>query len=433
MFTIGGCCNRASKLLAPRLVLTLVVERVTFFPRRYIAKRIPNTRATPIANKFEIFELPLIHRKGKVTASLDDLKQWRVWARNCAEQASDKFQPSQSYALPKIESLYLEIDLILQDVIVTDLREDSGDLAYRPEHWNSSGNRLCSKRNILLREGLSELQLIWERRLIDRVPLQYITATCYWRDLVLLVTPAVLIPRPETELMIDLVQTAMLRSLHLCNLPWLDLGTGSGALAISLAAEIDKVRKLTDLPEGKEVYVHAVEISKSAAEVARYNIKRFESSSGKRNLVRVHEGSWFEPLKSTGILQSRAGLEEQHIGTIGGIVSNPPYIPHTEMSNLQPEVRYHEPWLALEGGWANGLEYFDLICKGAAQHLLPGGYLLLETSGGGQVKDVLNLIASLKNYNPQNGREIPIFEHVRAHVDYNGVERYVSAWKRNDN
>ena len=106
-------------------------------------------------------------------------------------------------------------------------------------------------------------------------------------------TPAVLIPRPETELMIDLVQTAMLRSLHLCNLPWLDLGTGSGALAISLAAEIDKVRKLTDLPEGKEVYVHAVEISKSAAEVARYNIKRFESSSGKRNLVRVHEGSWF--------------------------------------------------------------------------------------------------------------------------------------------
>ena len=181
------------------------------------------------------------------------------------------------------------------------------------------------------------------------------------------------------------------------------------------------------------MYVHAVEISKSAAEVARYNIKCFESSSGKRNLVRVHEGSWFEPLKSTGILQARAGLEEQHIETIGGIVSNPPYIPHAEMSHLQPEVRYHEPWLALEGGWANGLEYFDLICKGAAQHLLPGGYLLLETSGGGQVKDVLRLIASLTNYNSQKGREIPIFEHVRAHVDYNGVERYVSAWKRNDN
>ena len=226
-----------------------------------------------------MFELPLIHRKGKVTASLDDLKQWRVWARNCAEQASEKFQPSQSYALPKIESLYLEIDWILQDVIVTDFREDSGDLAYRPEHWNSSGNRLCSKRNILLREGLSELQFIWERRLIDRAPLQYTTATCYWRDLVLLVTPAVLIPRPETELMIDLAQTAMLRSSHLCNLPWLDLGTGSGALAISLAAEIEKVWKLTDLPEGKEVHVHAVEISKSAAEVARYNIKCFESSS----------------------------------------------------------------------------------------------------------------------------------------------------------
>ena len=167
-----GCCNRACKLLAPRLVLTLVVERVTFFPRRHITKRVPNTRATPIASTSEMFELPLIHRKGKVTASLDDLKQWRVWARNCAEQASEKFQPSQSYALPKIESLYLEIDWILQDVIVTDLREDSGDLAYRPEHWNSSGNRLCSKRNILLREGLSELQLIWERRLIDRVPLQ---------------------------------------------------------------------------------------------------------------------------------------------------------------------------------------------------------------------------------------------------------------------
>ena len=85
------------------------------------------------------------------------------------------------------------------------------------------------------------------------------------------------------------------------------------------------------------------------------------------------------------------------------------YIPHAEMSSLQPEVRYHEPWLALEGGWANGLEYFDLICKGAAQHLLPGGYLLLETSGGGQVKDVLKLIASLKNYNlPERERNTDI-------------------------
>ena len=77
---------------------------------------------------------------------------------------SDKFQPSQSYALPEIESLYLEIDLILQDVIVTDLREDSGDLAYRPEYWNSSETDYAASVIFYCERSLSELQLIWERR-----------------------------------------------------------------------------------------------------------------------------------------------------------------------------------------------------------------------------------------------------------------------------
>ena len=150
-----GCYNRASKLLAPRLVLTLVVERVTFFPDATSPNAFRTHVQRRLQDKFEIFELPLIHRKGKVTASLTTSNTGEFGPGTGAEQASDKFQPSQSYALPKIESLYLEIDWILQDVIVTDLREDREISAYRPEYWNSSGNRLCSKRNILLREGLS--------------------------------------------------------------------------------------------------------------------------------------------------------------------------------------------------------------------------------------------------------------------------------------
>ena len=89
----------------------------------------------------------------------------------------------------------------------------------------------------------------------------------------------------------------------MCASPWVDLGTGSGALAICLAAEIDKARALADLPETEEVYVHAVEISNSAAKVARYNVERYDLSSSGGCKIRVHEGSWYEPLKSAGFLR----------------------------------------------------------------------------------------------------------------------------------
>ena len=416
---MGSSYTYASKLFASRAVRTPIFHRVfkcqTYSTARGF-QRAPTTRSI---HDVEIFEKPLVDRAGRNVVSLEDLKRWRAWARSCADRAAAKIQHNQSLILPKLESLYLEIDWILQDAIVTKCDERDGDHIGRFEYFSGRGGNLCGNSAVLVRENLAELQFMWERRLLDRVPFQYTTATCYWRELVLLVTPAVLIPRPETELMIDLARTALLHSPRLCASPWVDLGTGSGALAICLAAEIDKARDLADLPETEEVYVHAVEISNSAAKVARYNVERYDLSSSGGCKIRVHEGSWYEPLKSAGVLEACLGNDNEYVGTFGGIVSNPPYIPYAEMLNLQPEVRYHEPWLALEGGGTNGLEYYGLICKGAAQHLLPGGFILLETGGGSQVKDVLKLLSCLRN-----------FKDVHTHMDYNGVERFVSAWKR---
>ena len=82
----------------------------------------------------------------------------------------------------------------------------------------------------------------------------------------------------------------------------------------------------------------------------------------------------------------RARVDNQeYIGTFGGIVSNPPYIPSEDMRGLQPEVRLHEPWLALDGGSNQALDSFTSICSGAVAHLVPGGFLLLETNGGSSV------------------------------------------------
>ena len=80
------------------------------------------------------------------------------------------------------------------------------------------------------------MQELWRQRLQERVPLQYLTASAHWRDLVLAVGPGTLIPRPETEQLVDLAAAAIQESPELASGPWLDLGTGSGALALGVAS-----------------------------------------------------------------------------------------------------------------------------------------------------------------------------------------------------
>ena len=376
-------------------------------------------------NELRFSRVPLVERSGKHISTTTEVLMWRQWAR--AHAALKKLDKSGLDDLPSLTSLHTEIDWIVGDAIAATRPQVQGQ---RQSVWAKrvliQVHEIPPEHDILLRESLPELRFSWLKRLRERVPLQYITSTCFWRDLTLVVSPAVLIPRPETELMVEHVKGALTTRPVLCRGPWVDLGTGSGALAISVAAEILKTRTLNALEIGcseSKPLVHAVDISSSSVQIARCNISRYDKlAEGGKLGVQVHQGSWFEPLELQDIVHDRAG-------TLAGIISNPPYISSNEMRVLQPEVRYHEPWLALESG-KSGVEALEVLCKGASRYLLPGGFLLLETGGGDQVTHVVQLLHSFKKGNlRENGGAVPIFENIQIHADHRGFRRFISAWK----
>jgi len=183
------------------------------------------------------------------------------------------------------------------------------------------------------------------KRRANREPLQYIVGTVDFCDMELKVDPRALIPRYETEELIELLCEALLEKPGTI----LDLGTGSGALALALAHTYP------------EASVDAVDFSAEALSLARENAV----SLGLESRVTFYEGSWFSPL----------GVGQQHYDLI---VSNPPYLTEHEMTSAEPEVISHEPHSALVSG-ADGLDDLRLIFKDAAAHLQPDGLLALET------------------------------------------------------
>lgn len=185
-----------------------------------------------------------------------------------------------------------------------------------------------------------------------REPLQYILGTQEFMGLEFQVTPAVLIPRHDTEV---LVNEAVRRGSEARAI--LDIGTGSGCVAIALARA---------LPEAQ---LCSVDVSAEALDVARGNAERNGAA------VEFLLGSLFEPV---------AG---RHFDMI---VSNPPYIPAADIATLQHEVRDFEPMSALDGG-ADGLDFYRRITAGAPDHLNPGGWLIFEV-GAGQAPQVLGLL-----------------------------------------
>jgi release factor glutamine methyltransferase len=191
------------------------------------------------------------------------------------------------------------------------------------------------------------------------------------------VGPAVLVPRPETETLVE-------RALELLPAEGegrvLDLCTGSGAIAVTLAAARPVLR------------VDATDVSEQALEVARRNAARL----GVAERVRFHRGDLFEPLPAG----RRYDL----------VVANPPYVPDRVVATLQPEVAEHEPRIALAGG-DDGLDVVRRIVAGASDRLVPGGRLLFEI-GAGQAGAVRELL---------EGR----LREVRIHPDLAGIERVV--------
>eukprot|EP00899_Mesostigma_viride_P002934 jgi/Mesvir1/12641/Mv02196-RA.1 len=279
-----------------------------------------------------------------------------------------------------------------------------------------------------LRTSLASLDALWCARLERRVPFQYLVGAAHWRDLVLAVRPGVLIPRPETEMLVDLVERQLERDPPLASGAWADVGTGSGALAIALAKLLVSKRPQggSDAPfsvQGPSPVVWAVDISPEAAVVACTNVRR----CGVEGMVRVCQGSWLEPL-----------IVELGPASLSGIMSNPPYIPSPDMPHLQQEVRCHEPALALDGGGEDGLASIRELLSSAAQALRPGGFLALETNGDAQCQALKTLLLAKGTWNRCDMRDglvdrdtsvakDPWFTDVTIVADLNDIPRFVTA------
>lgn len=240
--------------------------------------------------------------------------------------------------------------------------------------------RLAPERNIQLQSPLSSLEALWRRHLDCQEPLQYLAGRCPWRDLMLAVAPGVLIPRQDTELLVELAERLVERPPAV----WADLGTGSGCLAIALARL---------WPQSRGV---AVDLSPVALRQAGANVE----AAGLAQRVALEAGSWWQPLQP---LWGRLEL----------VVANPPYIPTAVWTDLEPVVRDHEPALALDGG-PDGLRELRAIAAGAGAALAPGGWLVLEHHHD-QGEAVAALLAAAG------------LEQVQSHPDLQGVQRFTSA------
>lgn len=188
------------------------------------------------------------------------------------------------------------------------------------------------------------------RRRATGEPLQYILGEAAFRHLTLKVDPSVLIPRPETEILVDQALEAIDRAIALRGeARVLDLCTGSGCIALSIAHERAPVR------------VWATDISRAALDVAYGNA----ALVGVEDRVELIE------------CDLAAGVDVDLLGTFDVVISNPPYIPTADLESLPDEVSRFEPRVALDGG-VDGLEVFDRIAQASRRLLRPGGLLACE-------------------------------------------------------
>ncbi len=306
--------------------------------------------------------LPVRDTPAPSVVSGAELWQWRQEAREAARKAN----------VP-----VLEVDWLLQEVAQLD------PLSLRLESFKG-------RSRIRLRYPLPVLSQLWHRRLWERLPVQYLAGTTPWRQFSLQVNSAVLIPRPETEYAIDLAVDAIQHSPipDLASGHWVDLGTGSGAISLGLA---DALPNTT---------IHAVDCSSDALSVAQLNARQL----GFQERIQFYQGVWWEPLVALK-------------GQVSGMVSNPPYIPSHLVQQLQPEVREHEPLLALDGG-SDGLDCIRHLIATAPAYLRPGGIWLIEMMAG-QGETVSQLLHEHGSYS-----------QIQIVTDLAGLDRFALAYRR---
>ena len=229
-----------------------------------------------------------------------------------------------------------------------------------------------------LKIKLSYIEAIWDEHLLNSTPIPYLTGFTFWRDLKLKISKTVLIPRPETEIIVDIVTKIFQNKKKIF---FAELGTGSGAISISLALK-------NPLWEGV-----ATDIEKDVLELAS---KNFNNVCNQTNLSFCC-GDWLHPLKN---FKEKFDL----------ILSNPPYIPEEIYNKLSKEVKNHEPKIALSGG-KDGLDHIRKIINNAPNYLKDKGWLIIENhfDQGDKVKQLF-----LKQR----------FNSVKVLKDFSGIGRF---------
>ena len=228
------------------------------------------------------------------------------------------------------------------------------------------------------------------RRAAEHEPVAYLTGIAHFFNLEFEVSPDVLIPRPDTEVLVEQTIQLLRAQVGLEAPRILDLCTGSACIAAAVAHNV------------KTAVVTATDISPAAVAVARRNLQRL----GLDQRVIVETGDLYEPLNR---MIDRAPFDF--------LLSNPPYIPSGQIESLDPNVRDYEPRSALDGG-LDGLDFHRRILAGAPQRLNPAGHLFLEIAFD-QGPAALNLAT-----------QIPALEHPRIIKDYAGRDRVLTARKK---
>ncbi|MCG2762725.1 MAG: peptide chain release factor N(5)-glutamine methyltransferase [Candidatus Atribacteria bacterium] len=226
---------------------------------------------------------------------------------------------------------------------------------------------------------------------IEKIPLQYITKHQEFMGMDFLVEKGVLIPRPETEVLVEEVIKKLKNYKYSNKLEVADLGTGTGIIAVSIAKFIE------------DIIIYATDISKISLQTA---LKNAQKHACKDKIIFL-QGDLFEPF--IGRIKKNS---------LDGIFSNPPYIDSYDFKLLPPEIKDNEPKIALSGG-IDGLDYYRKIIRKSPQYLRKNGFIALEV-GLNQSKIVKELIIRENNF----------YQNIEIIKDYLGIERVVIAYRK---
>ena len=307
--------------------------------------------------------------------------------KSVVSQASE-----QSYSSPlTVAEALVEGTGVLSQMGMESARLDAELLLGTVLGWKRE--QLYINNEITLDVAHRSLFLAFLQRRAQWEPMAYITGHREFWSLDFILTPGVLVPRPETEVLVE-ETLRQLEQMERRGKPAtseskyriLDLGTGSGAIAVSLAKE------------RTDVEIWATDLSQAALEIARSNSQHH----GVNDRIHFVDGDIFKPV-------------EGHLGFFHGIVSNPPYVSRREMENLSRDVRW-EPMLALDGGY-DGLHLYRRIIPRGHFYLKDGGFMALEM--GPDMGEVLcTCFGSVGLYSDPSIRQ-----------DYAGRDRVISARK----